>query len=367
MEIKLYFKMLQRSWWIIVVTVATAIVVTLLISYYTPPIYRVVSRFVVTPNAAFITDQSGVLNSLTVLDRRSVITTYSEILKSPRIYLETLELLNMNEADLIAYEYDAVVLPDTTIIEFSVQGPDKAIAVLLANSIAQQAVNYVQNLYQAYDLTLLDPAITPQLPIKPLPLRDAGLAMVVGLALGVGLALIRELLSAPLQNFMQKSHIDSQSLALKANAFEERLENVAFASTEDLSLCIVHLEGLKDFIDVLPQSTLENILRNVNRTLNNQLRGNDLVGRWKDLEFSVLLFETPGDAAMNTMRRVRTALSVPIKIDVTGDDLHLNPFIGIAEYRVGDTAQSLIKNTDWALEMAKNNNGLYLLRATQPL
>jgi GGDEF domain-containing protein len=80
-----------------------------------------------------------------------------------------------------------------------------------------------------------------------------------------------------------------------------------------------------------------------------------------------LLSDTPGTAAMNTMERVRMALSYPVSIDVTGDELLLDPQIGIAEYRIGDTAQTMIKNIEWALDVAKKNNGMYLLKATQAI
>ena len=101
--------------------------------------------------------------------------------------------------------------------------------------------------------------------------------------------------------------------------------------------------------------------------LKNQLRGNDLVARWDDIDFSVLLFDTPGQAAWNTMSRVQAALTIPIKIDISGEDLKLKPVIGIAEYRVGDSMSSLVKNTNWALEIAKTNDGMYLLKATESI
>jgi diguanylate cyclase (GGDEF)-like protein len=226
----------------------------------------------------------------------------------------------------------------------------------------------VQGLYMVYEMTLLDPSVVPTKPISPQPARDAGVALVVGLALGVMLALTRELIQAPIENFLQQRKIDPVSLALNRQVFEERLSEIAFASTNDFTFCLVRLEGLGKYINILPQSTLQTVLRHVNQVLRNQLRGNDLVGRWSDLDFAVVLFETPGDASVNTMGRVRIALSVPIKIEVSGEDLYMNPQIGIAEYRVGDTVESMVKNVKWALDVAeKNNNGLYLLKATQPI
>ncbi len=70
---------------------------------------------------------------------------------------------------------------------------------------------------------------------------------------------------------------------------------------------------------------------------------------------------------MNTMERVRMALLYPVPVDVSGEELLLDPQIGIAEYRVGDTPQTMIKNIQWALDVAKKNNGMYLLKATQPI
>jgi diguanylate cyclase (GGDEF)-like protein len=368
MEVKLYFRMLQRGWWIIIVTTLVAILVTLVASYLATPLYRATSRFVISPSAAFISEGNNVLNSLATLDKRSIITTYAEILNSPRIHRETFDLLQLNQADLQNYTFNAVVLPDTNIIEFSVVGPDPQTVTLLVNAIGQHVVEYVQGLYMVYEMTLLDPSVVPVKPISPQPARDAGVALVVGLAIGVMLALTRELIQAPIDNFMQQRKIDPVSLALNRSVFEQRLAEAAFASTSDFSFCLVYLEGLGKYINVLPQSSLQIVLRHVNQILRNQLRGNDLVGRWSELDFAVLLFETPGDASVNTMGRVRTALSIPIKLEVSGEDLYLNPQIGIAEFRVGDTVESMVKNVRWALDVAeKNNNGMYLLKATQPI
>jgi diguanylate cyclase (GGDEF)-like protein len=367
MEVKLYFRMLQRSWWIIVLAMLSAAGVALALSYFSTPIYSASGRYIVSPNPSLLGEGSNVLYSLDTLDKRSIITTYSEILNSPRLYSDTVASMGLSSTDLVDYTYNAIVLPDTNIIVLEVQGSDPEIVVTLANNIGQRAVQYVEGLYPVYDMTLLDPASLPELPISPQPFRDSGIAAILGLAIGVAFALVWELLNAPIKNFMQQRNLDKVSLALNRTAFEEKLEVVAFASTKDFSLCMVHLGGLREYIGVLPFSTLEVILRHVNQVLRNQLRGHDLVGRWDDLDFIVLLSETPGNGALNTMARVQTALSVPIKINVSGEDLALDPKIGIAEYRVGDTSVSLVRNTNWALEIAKEKDGMYLLRATESI
>jgi len=367
MEIKLYLRMLQRSWWIVALTALAAVFSALVFSYLATPIYAASSRYIISPNPSYLGGEIdyNLIYSLDTLDKRSIITTYSEVLNSPRIYRETLSLLGLHESDLADYSYSAVVLPETNIIEFMIQGPNPELVVTLTNGMGQHAVEYVENLYQIYDMGLLDPADIPVEPISPQPLRDSGVALVVGLVLGSALALLRELLRAPIVNFMQKREIDETSNALKRSAFLDDLKEISFASTQDLCLCFVHIEGLRDYIDVLPQITLENILRHITQVLRNQLRGNDLVGRWDDIDFSVLLSSTHGSAALNTMRRVQTALSIPIRLDFSGEEVNLSPVIGIAEYRVGDDAESFVKNTKWALDIAKKNQGIYLLKAKE--
>lgn len=367
MEVKLYLQMLRRSWWIIVITTLVTVIAALVISYMTPPTYQATARFIVSPSPSLITGGSNLLNSLSTLDKRSIITTYAEIMNSSRIYNETTNLLQLNNVDLSAYSYRAVALPDANIIEFSVTGPDRQVVYTLANAIGQHVVEYVHSLYQVYDLSVLDAAVPPKEPISPLPMRSAGVALVIGLAIGTVLALLREMARTPLQSFVRQREMDEMSMALNRRAFEQKLSEVAFASPHDFSLCVVHLNGLSDYINVLPQSTLQRILRGVTQVLKNQLRGNDIVGRWSELDFIVLLSDTPGNAAMNTMERVRMALSYPVSVDGSGEEVLLDPQIGIAEYRVGDTAQSMIKNIQWALDVAKKNNGMYLLKASQPI
>jgi diguanylate cyclase (GGDEF)-like protein len=365
MEVKLFFRMLLRSWWIVVLTMLSAVFAALITAYFATPIYRASARYVVLPNPTYLGGESNVLYSLDTLDK--VITTYAEILNSPTIYKETIAQLNLENVDLEKYTYSAVVLPETNIVELSMQGPDPEMVALLTNAFGQKVVEYVVGLYKVYDMNPLDLASVPTVPVSPQPFRDSAVALVVGIALGIAIALTRELLRAPIINFIKQRNLDEVSLALNRSAFQEKLEDVAFASSYDFSLAIVHLKGMEDYFHVLPPPTLEVIYRKVTEVLKNQLRGNDLVGRWSDLEFIVLLSETPGSAAFNTMQRVSSALSTPIHLESIGEDMNLSPEIGIAEYRVTDTADSLVKNTNWALEIAKKTDGMYLLRATEPI
>ena len=60
METKLYFRMLQRGWWIILSTALVAVTAALITSYFTIPLYRATTRFILSPSAAFVS--GGILS-----------------------------------------------------------------------------------------------------------------------------------------------------------------------------------------------------------------------------------------------------------------------------------------------------------------
>lgn len=364
MEIKLYLRMLQRSWWMVVLTALAAVGTSLVAAYLATPLYQSTARYIVSPNPTYLKNgvDYNLIYSLDTLDKRTIITTYAEVLSSPRIYNETVQALRLAPNQANGYSYSAVVLPSTNIIEFSVQGPDPKTVADITSNMGQRAVIYVESLYQVYDLGLLDPASVAIQPVSPQPLRDAGVALVVGLVLGAGLALLNELLRTPFRSFMQRRTLDDESLALNRVTFENNLKDVALLSNKEFCLCLVQLGGLRDYVGLLPEASMETVLRQVTQVLREQLRGNDLVGRWDQLNFSVLLSGTAGDAALNTMNRVCRALTAPIKLDVSGEDICLEPRIGIAQYQTGDSDLVLINNTNRALDLAKKDGGVHLLK-----
>lgn len=108
MEVKLYLQMLRRSWWIVAITTLATVIAALVVSYLTRPTYQATARFIVSPSPSLVSGGANLLNSLSTLDKRSIVTTYAEILNSQRIYTETTSLLQLNNVDLTAYTYRAV-------------------------------------------------------------------------------------------------------------------------------------------------------------------------------------------------------------------------------------------------------------------
>ncbi|MBK8984682.1 MAG: hypothetical protein IPM39_01150 [Chloroflexi bacterium] len=186
-QINIYWQIVKRGWWIILLTAVVAVVASLIYSSISPRIYRTTTRFIVSPQAG-IASETDYFRSLDTLDRRSIITTYAEVFGSNRIVGEAVASLGESVAVMEDYTVTAVGLPEANVIQVTVEGPDPAIVMQIANAIGERSTEYIEGLYFMYAITLLDSPSVPKGPISPTPLRDALVAAILGLAVGAVLA-----------------------------------------------------------------------------------------------------------------------------------------------------------------------------------
>ncbi|CAG0959674.1 hypothetical protein ANRL3_00793 [Anaerolineae bacterium] len=356
MELKHYLRMLQAGWWIIALTVLAAISFSLAGSYLATPIYRARARLVVKPNVTVI-GTGNLVDSLNTLDKRSIASTYAEVLTSNRIQSEAATALHIEPTVLQNYPRTATLLPDSNILEVSVSGPDPNIAAQLANGIGQRGIVYIQGFYQVFTVDFLDPAIADNIPVSPQPIRDVSIAIGLGLVVGAALALVREQLRLPLEALRQRSMYDSTSSALSHHYFMRRLEEeLARKRGGVLSIGLVQLEGLDGLSDTLPPMVFQGLLRRVTHSLQTELRGRDSVGRWSEITFSLLLPATQSTATVRTLERIQQVLSNPIPLDEhSNEEVRLDPYIGATTSTGNEPIKIIIERAQVALERAEQS------------
>lgn len=359
MEVRFILKILQRSWWLILISALLALNFSLIYSYYIAvPEYEAVARFIVSPNLQN-TDSQDVLNSLEALgDSRSIIATYAEVLSSYQLTQSALQVLGENPNDFAYYTTSATLLPEANIIRYSVKGPNPEVAALLANGIGQYAIDYVRKLYIIYNIDFLDKAIPPDEPNQPRPLQDAALALMIGVVVGVGLAVFRDQVSTTLNRFSQRNTIDYESQAFTRTYFDRHIRQEIVKQPDIvITLGLIHLNGIQDIYDSLPQVYVNQILRKVTETLKYQLRGNDIVGRWSKLQFAVLLLGTDGASANSRFAHIQEVLDRPISLEAGGEfDIKLDVRIGFADRQGGEAINVLINQAEDALNISMESN-----------
>jgi diguanylate cyclase (GGDEF)-like protein len=346
MEIRLYLQMLLRGWWIIVLAALVALTASLGASYLAVPQYQATARFIINPSA-ILTAGADVVRSLDTLDRPSVAATYAEVMNSQRVFDDSLSSLKLQPGSLIDYTVQAVVLPTSSVLELSVSGPNPKIAAELANAIGLQTISFSKRINQVYNLEFLDTATPPVIPFSPQPLRDASLALALGAVAGAVLAILSEQIRMPIEALRRRTVVDQTSSAFSRRYFERRLEEEqARSQTGDIGLGLIQLEGLSGLIETLPSILAQQVFHEVTRRLRNELRGNDIVGRWGDVEFAVLLPSTPAVAAERTLHRIRMALSEPLYISQTKELVQLQPYTAVTVSKPQEAVASLIEQAE---------------------
>lgn len=356
MELRMYMQILKRGWWIIVLSVLAAFNTALLVSYLSPSVYQATSRFIVSPNVSVFSNSSDVNSSMDTLDRRSIINTYKELLASPSVYGTHPIIAAIPSAEFTKnFTIKAVVIPDTNILQLTVDGNDAEAVASIARAIEEQSTLYINKLYPVYNFTILDSATVPIEPILPKPIQNASLALVFGLFLGVGLAFLQDQLQNTIDALRARSSIDPATTLFNRAYFEKSLvQEISKNPTGILSLGIITFTGLDEVADILPQSMVQKVMRQVSLTLKEELRSHDFVGRWDKTRLAVLLPSTPATAARNTLNRIQKLLSAPISLDGVNDMvIYPGPCIGISEKGPDETISAeIIQHAEEALANA---------------
>ncbi len=356
MEIRHYLKMLKKGWWIVLLTALIALNVAFITAYFTEPTYLASAKFIVSPNPTVV-DEYDVVNSLEALDKRSIVATYGEFLNSRRVYLSAQEALGVDDDTMGEYSVAAVVLPEANILELSITGPNPQLAAAIANSIGSLTIDSVSRLYRAYDVSVLDAAIAPTVPISPQPIRDASLALALGLIAGISLAILSEQISVPLETYRDRLRIDTTTGVYKRQYFERLLESELTENPDDaLSLGIIELSGLQELLGTLPDNAINWILNQVTDILRQELRGNDAIARWNENSFALMLPLTPSVAASRTFERIYQSLKRPIELRQYDITINLDPHIGGAVYSNRMPVGDLLKQAIDVLKAVRQSN-----------
>ena len=355
MELRIYTRMLKTGWWIIVLTTLAALNLSLVASYVATPTYRATTRLLVAPNAALIRADTDRVDSLAVLDRPNILATYAQVLLSDRILLQAAASLNLDiRLPQKDYAIAAVVLPDANVLQLTVEGSNPATVTDLANRMAGHAIDYINALYEVYTLSVIDPAIVPTEPVSPQPVRDAGVAAVLGLVVGAVLAIVRGQLSTTLSALAERRRLDSESQAYERRHFEQLLDRRAAERTAAMALGLIQFDGLEALQETLPRSTLQTLLRHITAVLKNELRGNDVIARWDETQFAVLLPATTGSAAGRVLDRIQGVLRQPVALE-DDENVTLEPRVGVGVRQTGESAPRLVERAEEALAQARRD------------
>lgn len=175
---------------IVSITLAAVTVAAVISYFFITPIYQATTQFIVNKS---YNDQ--MINNSDIQTNLSLIESYREIIKSPRILdivIEELDL-DMSAGDL-AQKITVENTNNSQVVSLKVQDPDPYVAAEIANKTTEVFQREVVVIFRVDNVQPLAKAEVSknQQPVSPKPLLNIAIAAVIGLMAGVGLALLLE-------------------------------------------------------------------------------------------------------------------------------------------------------------------------------
>ena len=199
MELREYLQVLRKGWALVLAFVIAGLAVGVFIAATTTKIYQANVQIFVATSAGATPAELQAGNSFTS-DR---VQSYTSIANSPDVVGPVVQRLDLKITPReLAGQISADAPQNKVLINLHVVDTNPQDAARIANAVATQFNTVVQDTEQSdsstgkpvVKLTVIHPAVVPGVPIKPKRDIDVGLGFVLGLLLGLGIVVLRDVL-----------------------------------------------------------------------------------------------------------------------------------------------------------------------------
>jgi len=204
-ELRDYIRILQRSWLFITLIVLVAIAAACGYSITQTPVYSASAKVFVSTQTGETSSELVQGNSFT----QARVKTYASLVDTPIVLLPVIARLGLEDTlpEDLAASVSASSPLDTTLIEITVENTDPTAAANIANAVGSSLTSVVEDIETTsgsstspIKLTRVQDASIPLAPVSPnIPLNIA-LGALVGLAIALGIAVLREVLDNRIRN-----------------------------------------------------------------------------------------------------------------------------------------------------------------------
>ncbi|MGH3365752.1 MAG: polysaccharide biosynthesis tyrosine autokinase [Nocardioidaceae bacterium] len=215
MELRDYLRIGRRRWALILVCMLVSIAGTALVTLRMTPHYESTARlFVTTPQGDTADAYTGGMFS------QERVLSYASLITGERVAQRVIDRLGLQRSpNQLTEQLTSSVAPDTVILEVSTIDPNPQVAQSITAAVAAEFTGLVTELEKApgkkrspIKATVVDAADLPNTPVSPQPLRNVGLAAILGLLVGIAIAVLRETLDTTLKSADDVNAITGTSL-----------------------------------------------------------------------------------------------------------------------------------------------------------
>lgn len=365
MELKRYARIVLKWWWLTALCFLVLTIGSFAFSFSQAPRYRATITLVVSPKESG--ELSAVRQSLDTLDKPMIINTYTEVIHSRQIYNLAQDSLGLDDDQRDQVTIQATTVQKTNLVVIDAEGTDPLLTQQMANAVTNQAIDYIDDLYELYDIKVLDAAETPTKPISPNVPRDTALGAGVGLLLGLGLSFVGDYLQKSIDAWETSSIIDAETGLYRKNYFLQRAREEISRSGRNarpLTGCLLRLRDLSSVDEERIKQAYSNVRLQAIHFLRRQMRSGEILAAWKPDQIAWLMLDADETAAELAIQRVRSNLENAVfKDEDSGMRFFFTAIFGAAVYEPGTSDIDWMSRAEEAL-LAAENSGVnsYLIR-----
>ena len=204
MELKDYIRVIRKRWQIIVAVTLVVLAGAALATALSPKVYEAQTQLFVS--TAGSSDSSALLSGSNFTQERVI--SYADVITTPNVLDPVIKTLHLNTtAASLETQITATVPLNTVLIQVAVRNTNPRVAAEVADAVGTQFTQTVAQLESVnkgqsspVKVTVVSAPTVPTSPVSPQPIRNLGLGVVLGLLLGLGLALLRDLLDTTIKS-----------------------------------------------------------------------------------------------------------------------------------------------------------------------
>lgn len=190
MELSDYLRILRRHWRVVAITVVVCVLIAAAYDFTRPKVYSASATGFVSTGKSSGAAEASISDTLA----KSRATSYVDVAKSRGTAAAAKKIMGSSESEsaLIA-RVEVVQPPDTVLIRVNARGSSPRAATDLANAWIEglaQEVKKIEGGDNGLQVVPQESAVLPSAPSSPSPQRDLPLALVLGLLLGFGIAVV---------------------------------------------------------------------------------------------------------------------------------------------------------------------------------
>jgi capsular polysaccharide biosynthesis protein len=228
---ELFYTLRKRMWLILSITLVATIISGIVSFYFITPIYSSSTQLLVNQSKS----EQPYVNMGEIQTNLQLMNTYNVIIKSPAILDLVAKELDMGDSgDFLNSKITVGSQKDSQVLAITVQDADPYMATDIANTTAKVFQAEIVKIMNVDNVSILAKATTKEnpAPVKPQPLLNIAIALVVGLMAGVGLAFLLEYLDNTIKNEMDVEKVLGLPVLGAINTMDEKETITSFLSSK---------------------------------------------------------------------------------------------------------------------------------------